>query len=500
LSDNLFDLFRSRFPDDLRRPFIEMSDGTALGYDDLLERSGRMARLLTDSGVEPGDRVAVQVDKSPDALFLYLACLRAGAIYLPLNTAYQPDEIAYFLSDAEPRAVVCRPDREALFRERAAGAAVFTLDGDGKGSLTAEARSRSDEFATVPRAADDIAAILYSSGTTGRPKGAMLSHRNLASNALVLHKVWGFRPDDVLLHALPIFHAHGLFVATHCVLLNGGSMIFLPKFDADEVLHLLPRATVMMGVPTFYTRLLAMPGFTAEVCRTMRMFIAGSAPLLPETFNEFKARTGHAVRERYGTTETVMLTSNPLDGERIAGSVGPALPGVTVRIRGEDGSLLPQGGIGQIEVKGDNVFKGYWRMPEKTRAEFTEDGFFRTGDMGRIDERDYVHIVGRAKDLIISGGYNVYPKEVEDCIDGLAGVAESTVVGVPHPDFGEVGLAIVVPKPGHDGLTQEDVLQALRERLANYKIPKRVLFVPDLPRNTMGKVQKNLLREQYADA
>jgi malonyl-CoA/methylmalonyl-CoA synthetase len=328
----------------------------------------------------------------------------------------------------------------------------------------------------------------------------MLSHRNLASNALVLHKVWGFRPDDVLLHALPIFHAHGLFVATHCVLLNGGSMIFLPKFDADEVLHLLPRATVMMGVPTFYTRLLAMPGFTAEVCRTMRMFIAGSAPLLPETFNEFKARTGHAVLERYGMTETVMLTSNPLDGERIAGSVGPALPGVTVRIRGEDGSLLPQGGIGQIEVKGDNVFKGYWRMPEKTRAEFTEDGFFRTGDMGRIDERDYVHIVGRAKDLIISGGYNVYPKEVEDCIDGLAGVAESTVVGVPHPDFGEVGLAIVVPKPGHDGLTQEDVLQALRERLANYKIPKRVLFVPDLPRNTMGKVQKNLLREQYADA
>ncbi|MDO8607639.1 MAG: malonyl-CoA synthase [Phaeospirillum sp.] len=499
--DNLFELFRSRFPADRSRPFIEVPGGDVLTYGELEAASGRFANVLIEAGVAPGDRVAVQVDKSAEAVVLYLACMRAGAILLPLNTAYQSDELEYFLSDAAPTAVVCQPHRmaelEALVVKAGITAGVLTLGAAGDGSLTGRARGQSPDFVTTARGGDDIAAILYSSGTTGRPKGAMMSHANLASNAMTLHKLWGFAPDDVLLHCLPIFHTHGLFVAINCVLLNGTAMIFCPKFDAEQAIGLLARTTVFMGVPTFYTRLVASPNLTPEACRHMRLFISGSAPLLEETFAAFSARTGHAILERYGMTEGGMFTSNPLDGERRAGTVGFPLPDVDLRITGEDGQALPQGEVGIIEVRGPNIFKGYWNMPEKTKAEFTEDGFFKSGDVGVIDERGYVSIVGRAKDLIISGGYNVYPKEVEDAIDRMDGVIESAVVGMPHPDFGEAGLAIVVT-PHDGGLTPDGVIASLRGRLANYKVPKQVVLVSDLPRNAMGKVQKNLLRESYA--
>jgi len=505
--DNLFELFRSRFPADRSRPFIEVpaggaSPGATLSYGQLEAASGRFAHALIAAGVTPGDRVAVQVDKSAAAVVLYLACLRAGAILLPLNPAYQAGELAYFLSDAAPRAVVCQPHRsaelEGLAAEAGIATCVLTLGSDGEGSLAERARDQRPDFATTSRGGDDIAAILYSSGTTGRPKGAMMSHANLASNAATLHELWGFRPGDVLLHCLPIFHTHGLFVAINCVLLNGGAMIFCPKFDAEQVIGLLGRATVFMGVPTFYTRLIASPNLTPAACRSMRLFISGSAPLLEETFNSFSAKTGHTILERYGMTEGGMFTSNPLDGERRAGTVGFPLPDVALRITGEDGQVLPAGEVGIIEVKGPNIFKGYWNMPEKTKAEFTADGFFKSGDVGVIDGRGYVAIVGRAKDLIISGGYNVYPKEVEDAIDRLDGVTESAVIGMPHPDFGEAGLAIVVAA-ARSVLTPEGVIAGLRGRLANYKLPKQVVVVHDLPRNAMGKVQKNLLRETYAE-
>lgn len=500
---NLYELFRSRFPAERSRGFIVLEDGRAYSYADLEDISGRYARLLADLGVAKGERVAVQVEKSPEAIFLYLACLRAGAIILPLNPAYTKAEVGYFLGDAEPKVVVCRPEAEDAVREaaRAAGVAhVLTLDQSDGGSLPERARDLTPIDGCVAAEADDVAAFLYTSGTTGRSKGAMLTHRNLGSNALALHKTWGFRPDDVLLHALPLFHTHGLFVATHCVLLNGTGMLFLPKFDADAIVRLLPRATVMMGVPTFYTRLLAHPAFTAEACRNMRLFISGSAPLLEETFHAFRQRTGHTILERYGMTETGMNTSNPLDGERIAGTVGFPLPGVEARVCDENGKLLGPGEIGVIEVRGPNVFLGYWRMPEKTVAEFRPDGFFITGDVGKIDERGYIHIVGRAKDLIISGGFNVYPKEVELCIDRIDGVVESAVIGVPHPDFGEAVLAVVKRAPGRDDLTADAVVAACKTELANFKVPKHAHFVDELPRNAMGKVQKNELRARYADA
>ncbi|MBF0326163.1 MAG: malonyl-CoA synthase [Alphaproteobacteria bacterium] len=500
---NLYELFHSRFPADRTLPFIEVPDGPTWSYGQLEALSARYAHALVAAGTEPGDRVAVQVDKSPEAIFLYLACLRAGAVLLPLNTAYQSDELAYFLKDAAPRVVVCQPARlpelQRLVGEAGIEATVLTLGADGTGSLTEAASDQPGSFATCARAGDDIAAILYSSGTTGRPKGAMMSHTNLGANATTLHKLWGFQPGDVLLHALPIFHTHGLFVATNCVLLNGTKMIFCPKFDADQVLDLLPRATVFMGVPTFYTRLVASPRLTPDLCRNMRLFISGSAPLLVETFNAFKEKAGHTILERYGMTEGGMFTSNPLVGERKPGTVGPALPDMDIRVADEQGGVLAQGEVGIIEVKGPNVFQGYWNMPEKTKAEFTPDGFFKTGDVGFIDADGYVSIVGRAKDLIISGGYNVYPKEVEDAIDRMAGVVESAVVGMPHPDFGEAGLAIIVGAKDC-ALTPEAVIKDLKGRLANYKVPKQVLFVPDLPRNAMGKVQKNVLRESYKDA
>jgi malonyl-CoA/methylmalonyl-CoA synthetase len=499
---NLYALVAERFPANRARTFIERPDGRTYSYADLETVSGRFARLLSDVGVVKGDRVAVQVDKSPEAIFLYLGCLRAGAAFLPLNTAYTKTEVGYFLADAEPRVVVCRPESErdvAEVAETAGCAQVLTLGADGSGSLTDRAQGLEPLSGCVAAAPDDLAAILYTSGTTGRSKGAMLSHRNLASNALALHCIWGFQPDDVLLHALPIFHTHGLLVATNCVLLNGSAMLFLPKFDADTVIRLLPRATVMMGVPTFYTRLLARDDFTAEVCRNMRLFISGSAPLLEETARDFRARTGHAILERYGMTETGMNTSNPLQGERIPGTVGFPLPAVEARVADEQGEPLAADEVGVLEVRGPNVFSGYWRMPEKTREEFRPDGFFVTGDIARIDARGYVHIVGRAKDLIISGGFNVYPKEIELCLDGLAGIGETAVIGLPHPDFGEAVTAVATRTPGGTKVAETEIIAAAKRELAAFKVPKRVFFVDDLPRNAMGKVQKNELRERYKD-
>jgi len=502
MTDNLFDLFARRFPADLSRPFIETHDGRHYAYGDMLEISGRYARLLTKLGVAPGDRVAVQVEKSPEAVFLYLASLRAGAVYLPLNTAYRKAEIAYFLGDAKPAVTVCRPQDEDLFGELAGECGVdhvLTLGSDGDGSLADGSDGLNGDFPSVAREKDDLAAILYTSGTTGLSKGAMMTQHNLASNAETLHKSWGFRPDDVLLHALPIFHTHGLFVAINCVLLNGSGMLFMDKFNAAEVARLLPRATVFMGVPTFYTRLLKEAAFSADVCANMRLFIAGSAPLLDATFNEFRERTGHAILERYGMTETCMITSNPLDGPRLAGTVGPALDGIEVRIADADGKALPNGEVGVLEVRGPNVFKGYWRMPEKTAAEFREDGFFISGDMARMDDAGVVTIVGRDKDLIISGGFNVYPKEVEAALDAIDGIGESAVIGLPHPDFGEAVAAVVTRAEGGEQAAGDAVIQTLKDRIAGFKVPKRVIFVDELPRNAMGKVQKNELRERYKD-
>jgi malonyl-CoA/methylmalonyl-CoA synthetase len=497
---NLFSQIRSAIssPDKI---FLETGTGATITYDGMLARSAQIANVLVARGVKPGDRVAVQVEKTPENLLLYLASLRVGAVYLPLNTAYTLAELDYFIGDAEPSLIVCDPGKHkglAEIASRRGVRAVETLDAGGKGTLTDAAAKASPEFSDIVRASSDLAAILYTSGTTGRSKGAMLTHDNLASNAQTLVEYWHFTDKDVLLHALPVYHTHGLFVASNTVMLSGGAMIFLPKFDADEVMRLLPKATAMMGVPTFYTRLLKHPGLTKAACKHMRLFTSGSAPLLAETHIEFQQKTGHAILERYGMTETNMNTSNPYDGDRIAGTVGFPLPGVELRIADpETGKELPRGETGGIEVKGPNVFPGYWRMPEKTKAEFRADGFFITGDVGKVDERGYVHIVGRAKDLIITGGFNVYPKEIESEIDALPGVAESAVIGCPHPDFGEGVTAIIVCKPGAD-LSEKAVIGVLEQRLAKFKLPKRVIFTDDLPRNTMGKVQKNVLREAHA--
>lgn len=499
MSDNLYALFQERFHDHLSRPFIETEQGEIFKYHDVERESARLASFLTSLGIKKGDRVAVQVDKTPQALFLYLACLRAGFIYLPLNIGYQPAELEYFLSDAQPSAIVVRPENADTMRRLASQqgvAHVETLDAKGDGSLIDKSRDIEPAFDTVDVSGDELAAILYTSGTTGRPKGAMITHRNLASNALALHGYWGWREGDVLLHALPIFHVHGLFVACHCALLNVSPMLFLRRFDVRAVMERLPRATVMMGVPTFYTRLLAESGFDKNVCRNMRLFISGSAPLLEQTFHEFQERTGHTILERYGMTETGMNCSNPLDGERIAGTVGFPLPGVEVRVVDDEDQPVPTGEPGNLQVRGDNVFAGYWCMPEKTAEEFTEDGFFRTGDIASIDKRGYVSIVGRAKDMVISGGYNVYPKEVELEIDALRGVRESAVIGLSHPDYGEAVAAVIVPS-SQGAVNEKQVLDALHDKLAGYKVPKRVFFQDDLPRNTMGKVQKNALRERY---
>ncbi|SDM74232.1 malonyl-CoA synthase [Polaromonas sp. JS666] len=497
---NLFAALRAAFPSSLDDVAVETDNGLRYSWRDLERGTAMVANLLASLGLPAGARVAVQVEKSVEAMMLYLATLRAGYVFLPLNTAYQSAEIEYFIGNAEPSVVVCSSKNFGWVSKIAFKAGtrnVFTLDDDRTGSLLERAAHCSDRHEPVQRQADDLAAILYTSGTTGRSKGAMLTHGNMLSNALVLKDYWGWKKGDVLIHALPIFHVHGLFVAIHGALINGSKMIWLAKFDPKLVVSKLPEATVFMGVPTLYVRLLAEAGLTREACRNMRLFVAGSAPLLIETFNEWKERTGHTILERYGMSETVMLTSNPYQGaERRGGTVGFALPGVSLRVQGDDGQPLPAGEIGGIQVKGPNVFKGYWRMPEKTKEEFTADGYFKTGDVGKIDERGYIVIVGRSKDLIISGGYNVYPAEIEGYINDMPGVAESALVGVPHPDFGEVGVAVVIAKPGA-ALEGGRIVGELKSRLANFKIPKQCFVVSELPRNTMGKVQKNLLREQY---
>jgi malonyl-CoA/methylmalonyl-CoA synthetase len=496
MRDNLFARVQEAMPG-ATSPFLDTAT-RRYSYGDLDRISAALGHRLQALGVRKGDRVAAQIEKSPQAVFLYLACLRTGAVYLPLNTGYTLRELDYFFGDAEPRVIVCDPAKESAVGTLAgACTAVVTLDAEGTGSLM-DGATDSEGLAPVPCDPDDLAALLYTSGTTGRSKGAMLTHRNLASNALALRETWGFTGADVLLHVLPIYHTHGLFVAINTVLLAGARMIFLPRFDPDAVIPTLAQATVMMGVPTYYTRLLARDDFTAETARPLRVFISGSAPLLEETFAAFETRTGHRILERYGMTETGMNTSNPLHGKRRPGTVGLPLPGIEVRVADDDGRPLASGEVGILEVRGPNVFKGYWRMPEKTAEEFRDDGFFVTGDVGVIGEDGYVLIVGRAKDLVISGGLNVYPKEIESLIDRLPGVVESAVVGLPHPDFGEAVAAVVVRQPSA-AITEVDIIAAARAELAGFKVPKTVLFVEALPRNSMGKVQKNVLRADYGD-
>jgi malonyl-CoA/methylmalonyl-CoA synthetase len=499
MNANLYALFASKFPQDREACCIETHDGKYYSWNDLDRATAKIANLLLSLGLPPETRIAAQVEKSPEALMLYLATLRAGYVYLPLNTAYRADEIAYFIGNAEPTVVVCSPQNFGWVSQiafKSSARHVFTLSEQRNGSLLERATHHADQCEPAVRQPDDLAAILYTSGTTGRSKGAMLSHDNLAANAKTLHAHWHWQHGDVLLHALPLFHVHGLFVASHGALLNGSKMIFLPKFDSAEVVRRLPQATIFMGVPTYYVRLLAEPAFGRAVCTNIRLFVSGSAPLLLDTFNDFIEGSGHTILERYGMSETNMLTSNPYLGQRVGGSVGLPLPGVSVRVMDERGKACASDEIGAIQVKGANVFKGYWRMPEKTAEEFTEDGFFITGDVGKFDRDGYLWIVGRSKDLIISGGYNVYPKEIEAVLDEMEGVAESAVVGVPHADYGEAVLAIVVAKPGAD-LSADAMIAALKQKIANFKVPKHIVFVDELPRNTMGKVQKNILREQY---
>ncbi len=505
---NLYAVLESGFPLDRTGVAIQTPERD-YSWNDIDQLSARFANLLRGLDAPAGARVAVQVEKSPEALILYLATIRAGLTYLPLNPAYRAGEVAYFLDDAQPSVLVCASKHLDWIRPLARASHtthVYTMDEDGSGTCLTAASQQLAHFQTAVSQNDEVAAILYTSGTTGRSKGAMLTHGNLVSNARVLNDYWGWRPDDVLLHMLPIFHVHGLFVASHGALLAGARMIWLPKLNIEQALHYLPQTTLMMGVPTYYVRLLADARFTQELCRNMRLFISGSAPLLADTFKAFQTRTGHTILERYGMSETIMLTSNPYDpalGARVGGTVGPALPGVSARVVDEAGEALAAGEIGHVQVRGPNIFKGYWHMPEKTRAEFTDDGWFKTGDVGRFGgdphiPDHYLSIVGRSKDLIISGGFNIYPKEIETLIDEMAGVAESAVIGVPHPDFGEAVVAVVVPKTGAviDAAALRTQMKTL---IANFKVPKQVHVVDQLPRNTMGKVQKNTLRETYKD-
>jgi malonyl-CoA/methylmalonyl-CoA synthetase len=504
MNDNLFVSLRDGFPAALDATALEIADGNAPSrtWRDIDRASARIANLLDALKLPAGSRVALQADKSVDALMTYLATLRAGFVFLPLNTAYRPAEMEYFIVNAEPAVIVCAGANFGSISAiafRVGIQHVFSLNDDGSGSLLDCAGLCSDQHTPAQRSLDDVAAILYTSGTTGRSKGAMLSHGNLLSNAATLKVCWGWQPGDVLIHALPIFHTHGLFVAAHGALLNGSKMLWFNRFDPAAVVARLPEATVFMGVPTLYVRMLQEPALTVETCRHMRLFLAGSAPLLPETFDQWRELTGHTILERYGMSETVMLTSNPYyptDGARRAGTVGYPLPGVGLRVMSDQGAACAIGEIGGIEVKGPNVFRGYWRAPALTEAEFSADGWFRTGDLGKIDESGYVVIVGRSKDLIITGGYNVYPAEVEGYLNDMPGVAESAVIGVPHPDFGEAVVAVVSPKPG---ITPDvsALIAELKAAIANFKVPKHLFVVDALPRNAMGKVQKNLLREQH---
>jgi len=510
---NLYALIEHRMPADRSAICLRVPGGRDVTWRQLHEGAGRIAALLAARGVPAGARLVAQVDKSPQALMLYLATLRSGMVYVPLNVAYHEAELRYFLQDAQPAVAVCGPHRVPLFTTLAPDAACFSLDEHGHGTLVQASESFGGEFATVPREPDQPATIVYTSGTTGRSKGAVLSHGNLAHSAIVLDEYWGFRQQreqggrDVLLHALPLFHVHGLFVACHAALFSGATTIFLPRFDVGQIERELRHATVMMGVPTFYTRLLQEASFDRAQCASVRLFVSGSAPLLRETFEEFQRRTGHTLLERYGMSETLMLASNPYFGDpvrdRIAGTVGPALPGVQIRIARADGAQAAAGEVGMVEVRGPNVFSGYWRQPERKREDFTADGYFRTGDLGCLGAAgtppDYLKLVGRVKDLIITGGYNVYPKEIEGYLDELPGVVESAVVGLPHPDFGEAVCAFVVMESSSQ-LDAAQVTACLKGQIAGFKVPKRIWQLPELPRNAMGKVQKKLLREQYADA
>jgi malonyl-CoA/methylmalonyl-CoA synthetase len=499
---NLYALFRAHFPDRADATFLD-HPRHPLRYGELEKASGRYLAVLRKIGVRPGDRVIAQVDKSPEAVLLYFACLRAGAIFIPLNTAYTAGERRYFIADAEPRLLVLRPQDASEMAQTHDGPALLTLGAAGEGSLPRQAQAAQAHTDIAPVGTEDIAAILYTSGTTGRSKGAMLSHGNLAANARALCTVWDWRRDDVLLHALPIFHVHGLFVALHCALLGGSAVIFLDRFEAGDVRRHLPRARVFMGVPTYYVRLLDDPAFGARDCANMRLFISGSAPLLPETFAAFEARSGQRIVERYGMTEAGIIASNPGNDDkagRVPGTVGFALPGVSARVAGETGAPKAPGEVGILEISGPNVFSGYWRMAQKTAEEFRADGFFITGDMAVMDEDGRISIVGRGRDLVISGGFNVYPREVEGHIDAIPGVRESAVIGAPHPDFGEAVVAVVVREdsPAGAALTAQSIGQALTGHLAKFKQPKKILFADSLPRNTMGKVQKNILRQQAA--
>ena len=499
MTENLFDIFRSKFPKDLGAPFLILSGGRTITYGDLEAGTARVASLIAALGVKTGDRVAVQVEKSPEAVFLYLGCLRAGVVFLPLNTAYRAEELDYFLEDAEPALVVCDPSATALIALCAARkiAHQLTLAADGSGTLLERSAACAATFATIPRGSADLAVILYSSGTTGKPKGVMLTHGALASNASTLHALWKFAPGDVLLNTLPIFHIHGLFVALNTTLMNGSAIIFHAKFAADDAVRDLPRATVFMGVPTYYGRMAAHPGLTPEVAKNVRLFLCGSAPLLEETFTAFKRASGKEIVERYGMTEAGMITSADPARARRAGLVGWPLPGVTLRLAGGDNQDIARGEIGEIQIQSPGLFAGYWKKPEKTAEDFTADGFFKTGDLATIEPDGSVNIVGRAKDMMISGGFNVYPKEIEMVIDALPGVLESAVVGMPHPDFGEAGLAVVTMSPGAQPLEAGAVRAVLKDALANYKVPKMIVVADALPRNAMGKVQKNLLRSTY---
>lgn len=510
---NLYAHFQNNFPADLNTPLLFAEgglsgDGRSVTYAEAQQASARIANSLLQLGAAPGDRITVQVEKSTENLFLYLACLRAGLVYHPLNTAYKTAELAYFLGNAEPSIVICGSDSLVTMESvlTADGVndsgvkALLTLDADGSGSLMELASGASVESDVAQCEGTDMAALLYSSGTTGQPKGIMLSHDNLRKNAETLVEAWGFSASDRLLHMLPIYHVHGLFVGLGCVLMSGASMVWHSGFNDKAAIAALPRCTAMMGVPTFYTRLLANPDFGTECCATMRLFISGSAPLLAETFVEFEARTGHTILERYGMTETGMNTSNPLKGERRAGTVGPVLPGVTARVVDGAGEIIADGETGNLQVLGPNVFPGYWRMPEKTAEDFTNDGYFNTGDKATVDADGYVSIVGRAKDMVISGGLNVYPKEIERVIDDMAGVKESAVIGVPHADFGEAVVAVIIADkttPTIHVPTAEEVIAHCKKQLANFKVPKRIEVIDALPRNAMSKVQKNLLRERF---
>lgn len=504
MANHIFNAIFDASPDDQKALFLETVEGHRISYEEFFASTARAANALIDLGVTPGDRVAVQVQKSPEALFLCYAIMRAGAVLLPLNTDYRPREIRYFLEDAEPALTICMPEKleeiSAFAGELGLGASnVLTLDADGTGSFSDKVNTSSSDDPDISRGKDDLAAILYTSGTTGRSKGAMITHNNLISNAKALASIWHFTRDDHLLHALPIFHTHGLFTATNTILMSGASMLFLPKFDAEKVVRLLPSVTTMMGIPTFYSRLVAHPDFNSELVKNIRLFISGSAPLSADVHKAFKERTGHAILERYGMTETNMNTSNPYDGDRRPGTVGMPLPGVEIRLGDlKTNAPLKEGDVGVIQIKGPNVFKGYWRMQDKTAESFCDDGFFISGDMGKIDEEGYIHIVGRDKDLIISGGFNVYPAEVEAVLSDIPAIAEAAVIGLPHADFGEAVTAVIALNP-ETTLSEKDILSTISDELAGYKRPKRILFVESLPRNTMGKIQKTELRSRYSD-